>query len=344
MDTRKNEKSELLLSFIVPVYNVGKYVSKCLESLLHQNISKDEYEIVCVDDGSTDKSGEILEEYAKDNKIIKVIHQENGGLSAARNTGIRNASGKYFWFVDSDDFIKSDILGEIKDKLIETDCDCLSIRPYSFNDGAIFDEDSIGPEQMDRAWKSTLWTKVLKARHIVENSLFFQTSFTYIEDAPFMIQLSPFLKNIIVIEKIGYFYRHRAGSLMGQKIERKIENRFRVSAFCQDIIDGKIPGDREKAKYFLYACISNAMGNISKFSHGKRNEFLKKYKESDVRKLKLNKKYTSNTVKKSDSVKNRIIHKLNDYSYKKPVFRMLVLLHHNPLTMLHHNPLTRNEA
>ncbi|MCR5753326.1 MAG: glycosyltransferase [Acetatifactor sp.] len=94
---------EDLISIIVPVYNVEKYLKRCVESLINQTYR--ELEIILVDDGSKDDSGSICEEYARKDNRIRVIHQRNGGLSCARNTGIENATGEYLLFVDSDDYI-----------------------------------------------------------------------------------------------------------------------------------------------------------------------------------------------------------------------------------------------
>ena len=92
-----------MISVIVPVYNVEKYLSKCLDSIINQTYQN--LEIICVDDGSTDSSPMILEEYAKKDSRIKIITRQNGGLSAARNTGVKNATGEFVSFVDSDDWI-----------------------------------------------------------------------------------------------------------------------------------------------------------------------------------------------------------------------------------------------
>ena len=95
--------NEPLISVIVPVYNVEKYLSQCLESIINQTYTN--LEIILVDDGSTDSSGVICEDYAKRDSRIKLYHKENGGLSDARNYGIERASGQYFTFIDSDDYI-----------------------------------------------------------------------------------------------------------------------------------------------------------------------------------------------------------------------------------------------
>jgi len=100
-----------LLSIIVPVYNVEKYLERCLTSLLEQEYK--DIEIILVDDGSTDSSGEICDSYAEKYNNIKVIHQSNGGLSAARNTGVKAAEGDYIAFVDSDDWVKPDMFSKL---------------------------------------------------------------------------------------------------------------------------------------------------------------------------------------------------------------------------------------
>ena len=103
------------LTVVVPVYNVEKYLEKCIDSILNQTLTVDE--IILVDDGSKDKSGEIAEDYAAKYKNIKVIHQKNGGLSAARNTGIDAATKEYIAFVDSDDYIESDMYETLMNRL-----------------------------------------------------------------------------------------------------------------------------------------------------------------------------------------------------------------------------------
>ena len=98
-------------SIIIPVYNVEKYLEKCINSVLSQNI--EDYEVILIDDGSTDKSPEICDLYAKGNPKISCRHKENGGLSDARNCGIEQANGDYLLFVDSDDYLEENCLKEI---------------------------------------------------------------------------------------------------------------------------------------------------------------------------------------------------------------------------------------
>lgn len=101
-------ENQALISIIIPVYNVEEYLHECVDSVINQTYRN--IEIILVDDGSTDSSGKICDEYAENDKRITVVHQKNGGLSVARNTGLSNAHGDYVYFLDSDDYIKKNAL------------------------------------------------------------------------------------------------------------------------------------------------------------------------------------------------------------------------------------------
>lgn len=120
------------ISIVVPVYNVSQYIRQCLDSIVKQTYTN--LEIILVDDGSTDDSGDICDEYAKNDIRIKVIHKENGGISSARNAGIKNATGKYIGFVDSDDWIDinmySKLYKNIKNENAQISC-CNRLLVYS---------------------------------------------------------------------------------------------------------------------------------------------------------------------------------------------------------------------
>ena len=124
------------LSIIIPVYNVEKYLEKCLQSCLSQDIPHDEYEIIVVNDGSPDSSLAIAERIAKSATNITIITQENGGLSAARNTGMSVAKGEYIWFVDSDDWIETNCLKQLTNTLYNDKLDALVINGIRVINGA----------------------------------------------------------------------------------------------------------------------------------------------------------------------------------------------------------------
>jgi glycosyltransferase involved in cell wall biosynthesis len=135
--TKQKEKQAIMglkLSIIVPIYRVEQYLSKCIDSLLNQDLSPEDYEIILVDDGSPDRCGEICEEYAARFSNIMVVHRENGGLSAARNSGIEVAQGKYVQFVDSDDFIEPDVLRTLVDKMEFDKLDILRFNYQNVNE------------------------------------------------------------------------------------------------------------------------------------------------------------------------------------------------------------------
>ena len=111
------------LSFIVPVYNVAPYLRKCVDSLIAQDY--DDYEIILVDDGSTDECPQICDELAAAYENIRVIHQENAGLSAARNAGLKVAKGEYICFVDSDDYWEENVLGGLMEQVEREKLDVL---------------------------------------------------------------------------------------------------------------------------------------------------------------------------------------------------------------------------
>lgn len=114
-------KKQDLISIVVPIYNVEKYLEKCINSIIIQTYKN--IEIILVNDGSTDSSGKICDIYLKKDKRIKVVHKKNGGLSDARNVGIENAKGKYIAFIDSDDFIDSDFIEILYNLIIEYNAD-----------------------------------------------------------------------------------------------------------------------------------------------------------------------------------------------------------------------------
>ena len=128
------------LSIVVPVYNVEAYLKKCVDSLLAQDLPRDEFEIILVDDGSTDSSGAMCDAFAVAHGNIRVIHQPNKGLSGARNTGIAVATGKYIQFVDSDDYLNPDVLGALVGQMEEQDLDILRFNYQNVNEaGEVFE-------------------------------------------------------------------------------------------------------------------------------------------------------------------------------------------------------------
>lgn len=203
----------MLFSFIVPVFNTEPYLPLCLDSLLAQDM--DDYEIICVNDGSTDGSAEILASYARNHANLLVLHQPNSGVAAARNTGLAAARGRYIWFVDSDDLIRGNVLSLLARTLAETDCDLLEIGGYQFVDtlseeemapGAVLPDNVPGPG-------SVVWRSLIRREFLLSHNLNFRhPELTHGEDGQFMYELSTQKPTVAALDEPLYFYRLRSDS------------------------------------------------------------------------------------------------------------------------------------
>ena len=239
------------LSFIVPVYNVAPYLRKCVESLINQDFS--DYEIVLIDDGSTDESGKICDKYLNGkwemsnakSVPIRVTHQANAGLSAARNAGVKCAQGKYIMFVDSDDYLEPNVLGALIKQMEDDNLDVLrynyhnvrlrsegvneltnerkyevfephkNTKPYFDYSSEVVDGETFLNERLGYA--SYAWAFVLR-RDLIFNSLThtFINSFTegiYFEDTDWTPRMLMTAKRAASTELIVYNYLWREGSI-----------------------------------------------------------------------------------------------------------------------------------
>ena len=319
------DTTRIILSIIVPIYNVEEYLGECLDSLVIQDIPHDEYEIICVDDGSTDKSGKILDLYAEKYTNIVVVHKENGGVSSARNYGIDIAKGKYIWFVDSDDLIKENCLATIKSKIIEDKYDTIRILIYSFNHGDNnLSLNNVSPDMCQRGIKNFSVTYILKREHIIKNAIYLDTKIAYAEDAIFMLQLAPFLKESTTIkDAVVYFYRQRPGSAMSYNLNKKIKSRINGALACDEIINGERVGDIEGAYSFKYISIVKIMEMAVKLSRTERNEIVKELRNKKLFPLKYSSKYTTNFRKTKTNFTQKVIKVLCDYSYTRTGYFLL---------------------
>ena len=128
------------LSIVVPIYNVEKYIKRCAESLVKQDIAKNEYEVIFVNDGTKDKSVDVLTHSIdlNENPNFHIYNKENGGLSSARNFGLNIAKGDYVWFVDSDDWIEPNCLSKIQEKLSMINPDILYIYADEYEGNKVY--------------------------------------------------------------------------------------------------------------------------------------------------------------------------------------------------------------
>lgn len=218
---------EQLISIIVPIYNVEDYLGKCIESIVCQTYKN--IEIILVNDGSTDACGQICDKWEKLDNRIKVIHKENGGLSDARNAGLKNVNGEYIGFVDSDDWIEKDMYEIMLAELVDNKADVAvcayrefydDVQNISQNKGGnsfIFGADQF-LEQIIRGSTYSVW-KYLYKRNIIEKMTFKKG--VYYEDVLFTTEVMTKINRIVYIEKALYNYRKRIDSIVGKNLIKK---------------------------------------------------------------------------------------------------------------------------
>lgn len=212
------------LSIIIPVYNVEKYVARCLESCLEQDLPMSDYEILVVNDGSKDNSMDIVRQYAQKYDNIRIVEQKNAGLSAARNRGIQEAEGEYLWFVDSDDVIKQNV---IKDFLHIAICDSLDALCFDINvikDGGY---ECVFPnikEKSNLVYSGIEFISAIgmppsgcvalyRKDFLISNSLFFRDSIVH-EDQEFTPRAYCLANRIAYVNIPAYNYWVRSDSIM----------------------------------------------------------------------------------------------------------------------------------
>lgn len=215
-----------LLSVIVPVYNSGKYIKQCVNSILNQTYS--DLEIILIDDGSTDDSGEICDKYEKEDKRVRVIHQENCGCIKARLSGLQNSNGKYIGFVDSDDWIDVDLYQTLMSVAEEKNCDIVSMeytavygsRKEKINDSVFFgfyeknkNLDTLLSGMMyeetekRRGVQPSLWSKVIKRELLIDAYDKVDEKITMGEDAIIFYPCCLNADRIFIMREYKYYYR-----------------------------------------------------------------------------------------------------------------------------------------
>jgi len=203
-------------SIIVPMYNIENYIDRCLKSIIDQTY--DNYEVIVVNDGSTDKSLEIASKYTSE--ILKVYTKENGGLSDARNFGLKYATGDYLWFIDGDDYIESNALEEIAKKLENKKSDIVCFSYYSvigdkkekFVDRILWGEEEYLPLISVNAW-----SKVYNKKFYLKNNFKFTKGLIY-EDLEIIPYILCKAKTISYVCIPLYNYVFRDNSIMNQKM------------------------------------------------------------------------------------------------------------------------------
>ncbi|WP_166921425.1 glycosyltransferase family 2 protein [Flavobacterium poyangense] len=211
--------AQIKVSVIIPVYNAEVFLVDCVKSMMNQTLK--ECEFIFINDGSSDNSRQIIEDFQKDDKRIKIINQDNAGRSAARNAGIANATGKYIGFVDSDDFVSQDMFEELYKKASEFDTDIVVSsyflgrdNKYIFKDAVFpvniiydqrFIQNNIISNLLEREDLFAVWNKIYKKELITAHNIIFPNE--YEEDQMFNLNIFNTASNVLFVDYSGYFYR-----------------------------------------------------------------------------------------------------------------------------------------
>lgn len=260
---------DVVFSVIVPVYNVEGFLPGCLDSIVRQGCRK--YEIIIVDDGSTDGSGRICDQYAERYPQCRVIHQENKGLAGARNTGLQCARGKYIVFVDSDDYLEKELLTKAYYCMEEQGYEACSFAARRVNEEGVslydlrffeavgtysFSEESkekfllTSFLQYSLGWEA--WIYIYRRDIIEQNDMRFDEQISYAEDLPFTFEYMRYAKSLIKMPDILYNYTMREASITGTTNAKRLIRGIFEGVFT--VMQSKLKSDEE---YLYYAALLN---------------------------------------------------------------------------------------
>lgn len=261
---------EVLISVVVPVYNVEHYLKKCVDSICHQTYRN--LEIILVDDGSTDRSGSLCDEFATSDSRIRVIHKSNGGLSDARNAGMELASGEWWMFVDSDDYIATDTAETLLLAAVENHCKiavCNMMRIYEDGKQEPFycpvTEPTIwaGEQRFETLRQPSVCNKLFRADLFKElrfpKRKFYEDTFVY-------HVLAHRASRIALTGLSGYYYLSRRESILGQSqfTDRYFDYIEAIHERAMFLFNHGVSRYGEEACLSLYAAIVNSTKNIRK--------------------------------------------------------------------------------
>lgn len=326
------------VSIIIPVYNVQDYLPECLDSVIDQTISS--REIIIINDGSTDKSYEILKEYKKRFPELIIINQENSGISETRNVGLRLAKGEYVGFVDSDDFIKSTMYEKMYKVAKQGNCDIVICNYILYDEmqstKAVkeFDEDgNIDKIEVLKKFllndvKAYAWNKLYKRELFTENKIVFP-SFVVCEDTPAGFLLFAQAKKISVIEEPLYYYRQRQKSLTNTYSLKAMEDMISGCYIMRDYIT-KNPLLCEKlSDYYRVYMIKTLWAINNKYwiqfcETGQKNSYhdFKKLVAQEIKALKIHEIVVNDKLKLKYKV-NALLIKTKTYG---PIFSVIYKL------------------
>ena len=263
-----------IITVIVPVYNVQKYLNKCIKSIINQSYKY--LQIILVDDGSTDKSSEICDYYAKIDNRIEVIHKSNEGLSMARNVALNKAKGRYIGFVDSDDYIEETMYKDLLDAIIKYDTDVSICNFYSVIDGKknvkndvsvtkLYDKIEILKEiLLDNCIQSYAWNKLYKRE--LFKTVKYPIGRKY-EDIGTTFYILEQCSKVVAIGKPEYYYINRKDSIVNTLTEKTIIDYLEIIIDRFKYIEKNIPQLTEYNNYYLMKIVNTSYKDVKKLKN-----------------------------------------------------------------------------
>lgn len=285
------------LSIIVPVYNVEQYLVKCVDSLLDQGIDQSEYEIILVDDGSTDRSGRICDGFSSHENVL-VIHQPNGGLSVARNAGMAVARGEYIQFVDSDDCVQHQVLRPLLDRAGTEDLDVLRFGyQYYDEDGNIthpYKEEKVDVDMQDDVVDGKLflsrrlgmacyaWQFIVKTALLREKGILFTPGILF-EDVVWTPEVLLAAKRVSSSDIIVYNYLIRNNSITNNKgndhLRKVLDSYYYAIGYLSN---RKHETGNEWFKRMIASTCISYMNTVARDKYGERRGRIEKLKSLHV--------------------------------------------------------------
>lgn len=277
----------MILSIVIPAYNAEPYLSECIDSIVTQ-VYSEEVEIIIVDDGSTDKTGKLADDYMNKYPFISVIHQTNGGLSNARNIGFSKSKGRYVWFVDADDWISQNALRHLLPILNIDKFDGVAIMANRVNSSYEsphfhFTKKqnccSSGISQLETEMSCCVPFTIYRRSFLINNNLQFYEGIFH-EDTEFSPRAYAKLDNLYLLGRVLYLVRQTPGSITRSINFKKNFDIITVSRsldkFCKDEMNGKSKTISKR----IALCVNASLLSIYKMNNKQRQDFFVQLKHN----------------------------------------------------------------